>query len=116
MKADDIVLLGVKHSVLAFEKTSGKRLWASKLASGMGEGFVSLIADDKRVYAHAGGKLYCLDLFSGRELWHDELAGYGYGIGSLAVAGSQFSSGAPAYAAKQQEDASSAAASSVAVT
>ncbi len=112
MKVDEIVLLGVKHSVMAFQRSTGERLWSSKLASGLGDGFVSVIADDKRVYAHSGGKLYCLDLFSGRELWHDELSGYGYGIASLAMPGSQLSGGAAAYAAKQQADASSAAAAS----
>jgi outer membrane protein assembly factor BamB len=113
MKPDDIVLLGVKHSVLAFQKMTGERLWSANLASGLGNGFVSLIADDKKVYAHSGGKLFCLDLFSGRELWHDGLSGYGYGIASLAVPGIHPSSTPPAYAAKQQADASSAAATTV---
>ena len=112
MKAEDIVLIGVKQSVIAFHKTSGKRLWAADLGSGLGGGFVSVIADEARVYAHARGELCCLDLFSGRELWRDRLAGSGYGLASLALSGQPFVTPAPAYERKRQQDASAASASS----
>jgi|SRR5665213_180656 len=104
MNSHDIVLLGVKFSVLAFNKTTGERLWSADLGSGLSEGFVTLLADDKQVYAHSRGKLFCLDLFSGKELWSDTLSGYGYGLASLAAPGIQPSSSPSGYAAKQQSD------------
>ena len=112
MKPNEIVLIGVKNAVLAFQKTTGEKLWKAGLASGLGDGFVSVIGDDKMVYAHSGGKLYCLDLFSGRELWHDGLSGLGYGIASIALPGAQLSTQQPPYGAKQQADASSSASAS----
>ena len=110
VKAEDIVLIGVKQSVIAFLKTSGKRLWVADLGSGLGGGFVSLIADEARVYAHTKGELCCLDLFSGKELWRDGLVGSGYGLASLALPGQPFISLAPAIAMRRQQDAAAASA------
>ena len=101
-------MIGVKRSVIAYRKESGQRLWATTLGSGVGETFVSLLADDKRVYVHTQGELHCLDLFSGRELWKDDLAGYGYGIASMALPGSQFATTAAAFEKIRQEKAAAA--------
>ena len=110
MQPDDILLLAVKHAVLAFAKTTGARLWVAKLpSSGMGDDFVSLLADDARVYAHTGGRVYCLDLFSGRILWQDGLTGYGYTTASLALPGGRSSALPTLFAARQKAEAESAA-------
>ena len=102
MKPNDIVILGVKHAVLAFSKATGERLWSANVAAGMSDHFVSVVADESRVFAHAGGKLYCFDLFSGAELWNDGLSGYGYGVGSLAFPGVNQSGNTSAQAVKRQ--------------
>jgi len=103
MQPDDILLLAVKHAVLAFAKTTGARLWVAKLpASGMGDDFVSLLADEARVYAHTSGRVYCLDLFSGRILWQDGLAGYGYTTASLALPGGRSSTLPTLFASRQK--------------
>jgi hypothetical protein len=49
--------------------------------------FVTVTCDGERVFAHAGGKLFGLDLASGRLLWSNELTGYGYGLASICVPG-----------------------------
>jgi outer membrane protein assembly factor BamB len=108
MKAEDIVLIGVKRSVIAYRKDSGERLWTANLASGLGESFVSLIADETRVYAHTRGELRCLDLFTGEELWRDSLAGYGHGVASVAVPGGQCAPTAAAFEKLRQEKAAAA--------
>lgn len=110
MKAEDIVLIGVKRSVIAYRKDSGERLWTANLASGLGESFVSLIADETRVYAHTRGELHCLDLFSGKELWCDSLAGSGYGVASLAIPGGQCTPTAAAFEKRRQEKVAAATA------
>jgi len=83
MNSDNILLLGLKHSVTAFSKTDGRRLWKTELAGGMNNNFVTLLSDGKFAFAHSGGSLYCLDLASGKILWSDGLSGYGYGMASL---------------------------------
>ncbi|MBI5768603.1 MAG: PQQ-binding-like beta-propeller repeat protein [Verrucomicrobia bacterium] len=82
MDPQNIVLLGVKGTVLAFQKDTGKQLWATHLKS---NGFVTTIADDLLVYAHTGGELFCLDLQTGTGLWQNNLPGLGYDVASLAL-------------------------------
>lgn len=112
MRAEDIVLIGVKQSVIALYRSSGQRLWVADLGSGMGAGFVSLVADEARVYAHSRGYLFCLDLFTGRELWRDGLAKMGYGMASLALPGQQTFSTSAAFEMKRQQDVAAASAAS----
>ena len=107
----EVVLLGVKRTVIAFERKTGRRVWSRELASGMSGDFVTVIADDTRVYAHTHGKIYCLDLATGTVLWEDQLPGLGYGIASLALPGSG-SAPTPALAARVALDDSSGAATS----
>jgi len=86
MKPDSILLLAIKCSVLACERETGRRLWQTALKEGWtSSDFVSLVADDLRVYATTKGELFCLDLFTGRVLWQDGLKGMGYGVVSLAL-------------------------------
>lgn len=99
---DQVVLLAVKHTVIAFDKQTGARRWTRDLGGGMSADFVTLLADATRVYAHARGRFYCLDLATGAVLWQDELPGLGYGIGSIAVPGLP-ASAAPAAQLKQEE-------------
>ena len=84
MEPDNILLIGVKGAVLAFRRDNGAHLWATKLKS---NAFVTVASDEDRVYAHTAGELFCLDLISGLQLWHDGLKGYGYDLASLALPG-----------------------------
>ncbi len=87
MDPKNIVLLGVKSAVIAFDKESGRQLWTARLNGAFGSNFVTVAADDARVYAHHGGVFHCLDLKTGKSLWSDELAGMGYGLASIALPG-----------------------------
>src|ERR1035437_7924381 len=88
MKAENIVLLGVKHSVIAFRRDTGVRIWSKDLGSGLTADFVTLISDEKRVFAHSGSEIFCLNLFTGTQLWHDKLTGLGHGLASIGLPGS----------------------------
>ena len=111
MKAENIVLLGVKGTVLAFCRDTGDRLWSQDVDAGFaaGSGFVTLMADETRVFAHSCGELFCLDLFTGELLWHDKLAGLGYGLATIALPGS-LASNVSEMAQIQHQHASGAAA------
>jgi outer membrane protein assembly factor BamB len=104
------VILGVNRSVIAFDPETGRRLWERSLGSGWTNDFVSVSADLNRVYAHTNGRMFCLDLQTGAVLWTDELKGYGFGIGSIALPGSAPSPAPEMVARERQDDANSASA------
>ena len=79
---NDIMYLGVRGSVVAFEKLSGKEIWRRHLK---GAAFVTLAIDEKEIFAHTGGHLFCVDKETGRELWSNGLKGLGYGLGMIAI-------------------------------
>jgi outer membrane protein assembly factor BamB len=85
MSTKDILLLGLKGRVTAVSKSNGRQLWSTRLEGGMGNGFVTLLCEDSRVFAYANGHLHCLDLASGTMLWRNDLPGLGYGIGALCL-------------------------------
>jgi outer membrane protein assembly factor BamB len=87
MKLQEIILIGVKHGVSAVSKADGHALWTTKLPGGLGSDFVTVACDNERVFAHSSGQLFCLDLWSGRLLWTNELRGYGYGLATICVPG-----------------------------
>jgi outer membrane protein assembly factor BamB len=87
MEPQEIILIGIKHSVSAVSKADGHALWTTKLPGGLGGDFVTVASDGERVFAHSSGQLFCLDLWSGRLLWTNELRGYGYGLASICVPG-----------------------------
>jgi outer membrane protein assembly factor BamB len=86
MNPKNILLVGVKGAALAFRRDTGEHLWATELKSSSND-FVTVIGDDTRAYAHTGGELFCLDLLTGNQLWHDKLKGFGYGLATLAFPG-----------------------------
>jgi len=111
MNPKHILLVGLKGSVLAFHRETGERLWVTPLKSSSSD-FVVLASDDSRIYAHTGGELFCLDLKTGQKLWQDGLKGLGYGIASLAFAGTATPSPAAIEALRQQAAAASVTAAS----
>lgn len=90
MNMSEVVIVGIKGSVLAVRKGDGSIAWQTELKSGLllgGSGFVVVLVDGRRVYAHAHGELFCLDAYSGQILWKNELKGRGYGLATLAIEG-----------------------------
>lgn len=83
MAETNLVFLGIKGSVLALDKTTGRRVWEKKLK---GYSFVSLLIENDRVFAGAQGEIFCLDAVTGETLWTDGLRGYGLDVMSIATA------------------------------
>jgi outer membrane protein assembly factor BamB len=102
--ANRVVILAVKRTVVAFDKHTGAQLWSQNLKAGIGGGdFVTVVADEERVYAHTGGEMFCLDLATGSILWKDGLSGLSYGIASIALPRGAACE-IPAMAARIQQD------------
>lgn len=112
MKAHDILVIGLKHRVAAISRIDGRELWSTELSGGMGQGFVTLLSDGAQVFAYASGHLHCLDLATGRIIWTNEMPGYGYGLGSLALPNGQSAPNIPSVQAIMDADSAAASAAS----
>ena len=112
MKISDLVFVGIRGSVVAFEKKSGRRVWEKKLK---GSAFVTLMVEGSQVLAGTQGEFFCLDAYTGQMVWHDGLKGYGYGLLSIATVNgsSNISASAAEFCRRQEADSSAAATSSV---
>jgi outer membrane protein assembly factor BamB len=83
------LLIGSNGYVAAIDVTTGSELWRTKLQTGVftatAHSDVSVLVQDKFVFAGSRGHLFCLDVESGSILWHNELQGMGYNDVSLAM-------------------------------
>jgi outer membrane protein assembly factor BamB len=82
MSTHDIIFIGIKHSVVALERATGREVWRTKLPSA--GGFVTVLCDGRNIFAGSSGKMYGLDL-NGNLLWKNELSGLGYGLICLGL-------------------------------
>jgi outer membrane protein assembly factor BamB len=83
------LIIGTNGYVVAFERTSGRELWRTKLQSGVftstGGNDVAVLTADTFVFAGAAGHLFCLSLTDGQIVWHNELPGLGHNDVALAI-------------------------------
>ena len=79
----DTIYLGVKGSIVAIDRASGKEFWRTKLKGG---DFVVAILDGDRVLAHTKGELFAVDAKTGELLWNNPLTGLGYGYATVTSA------------------------------
>ena len=63
------VYVGVKGSVVAYDKSTGEELWRTHLK---GANFVSICVDDDVIIAHTGGHLFGLNKIDGNQIWDYE--------------------------------------------
>ena len=105
---DNLVIIGMKGSVLALDDATGQEVWHTHLK---GSYFTNVSHQGDRVFAGTRGEMFCLDARSGRVLWHNPLKGMGFGIITIGDA-----TQAPPGAQQQEDEASSHAAASAAHT
>lgn len=82
MKISDLIFTGFNRRVAAVDRSTGQLVWQWK-APGM-SGYITLLLDGDRLIVSAQGCLYALDPLTGRQLWANDLPGFGYGVASLA--------------------------------
>jgi outer membrane protein assembly factor BamB len=73
----DLLVIGVGGHAVAIDPETGTELWRTRLKS---SSFVTVFPAGPRVFAGAGGELFCLETASGNILWHNKLTGLGLGI------------------------------------
>ena len=84
MPQSQIIFLGVKGSVIALNRATGRRLWATSL---VGADSVNVALDGDHLYATTRGEIFCLDPKTGDPRWHNPLKGFGYGLVTIAGEG-----------------------------
>jgi outer membrane protein assembly factor BamB len=82
MKTSELVLIGIRGSVVALNRATGEEVWSRRLK---GMCLVNVMLEDDRVFAICYGETYCLDALTGELLWHNRLKGYGIGLATLAT-------------------------------
>ncbi len=83
MTIDDLLFVGFNRRIAALDKETGELVWQWK--SPHGNGFVTLLVENERVYTSVDGYTYCLDAATGAQLWYNELSGFGTGVACLAT-------------------------------
>jgi outer membrane protein assembly factor BamB len=112
MKLSEMIFTGIKGSVVALDRATGKQVWVARLKS---YDFVSVMVDEGRIYAACSGEVFCLDPVTGAILWHNALKGYGTGLVSMATATGE-SMESTLLAQKRRRDQQTAAAAATAAS
>ena len=107
MKTSELVFIGIRGSVVALERATGKQVWAARLKS---YDFVNVLFQDDIILATTYGEVFCLDPLNGALLWHNRLKGYGVDLATIAT-DQAASSGNPAVLAEKRRRAQAASSS-----
>ncbi len=110
MKTSDFIYVGIKGSVVALDRTTGRQVWATHLK---GSYFVNVVLQNGALLAACCGEIFCLDPSTGAGLWHNPLKGFGTDLATIATGARH---GDVGVLAEQQRQEQQAAASSAVVT
>lgn len=100
---EDLLFVSFNSRVFALNRDTGNLLWNWKSSKGRSN-YVSILVDDEQLFVSIDGYTYCLDPYTGREIWFNPLKGFGYGIPTLATAEFHTNSSAAAeLAAREQQ-------------
>lgn len=78
----NLLVAGVKGTVLAINRTTGEEVWRTPLK---GSDFVNLVIDNENIYASTKGEIFCLNAATGELRWHNKLSGLGFGLVTIAT-------------------------------
>jgi len=110
MRISDLVFIGIKGSVIALNRATGERVWATHLK---GSDFVNVVRQDGAILASCAGEIFCLEPLAGTALWHNPLKGFGTGLATLASERDAGSGNAPVLAEKRRRDEEAATAAAM---
>lgn len=81
MRISDLVFTGFNKRVAAVHRDTGQLVWQWTAPQ---SGYVTLLLDGDRLIVSVNGYLHALDALTGRQLWSNDLPGFGCGVASLA--------------------------------
>jgi outer membrane protein assembly factor BamB len=111
MKTSELVFIGIKGSVVALNRATGRQVWATHL---MGRDFVNVVVQGETVLASTYGEIFCLDPLTGQAQWHNPLKGFGRNLATIATDLNPGSGTVSVLAEKRRRDAQAAAAAAAA--
>jgi outer membrane protein assembly factor BamB len=79
-----MLFAGIRGSVVAMDRESGKEIWSTHLN---GRDFVNVVLSGKDLFASTKGEIYRLEPATGNIRWHNVLKGYGRGLTTMAATG-----------------------------
>ncbi|MCR9243903.1 MAG: PQQ-binding-like beta-propeller repeat protein [bacterium] len=77
----DLIFVGFNRRAAALNRDTGDIVWEWK--SPKGSGAVAMMLDGERVIAAVNGYTFCLDALTGRQVWMNEMKGFGMGVTCL---------------------------------
>ncbi len=77
----DLIFTGFNKRVAALHRDTGSIVWQWKAPSG--SSYTTLLLDGDRLIVSVHGYTYALDACTGRQLWANDLPGFGFGVASL---------------------------------
>lgn len=101
MRTADLVYIGIRGTVVALERATGKQVWATRLK---GWDFVNVLLDGAEVLASCNGEVFCLDALTGESRWHNPLKGFGTGLSSIVTESSRTAPNSVMIAEKRWRD------------
>ena len=88
LTTSDLFYVSSGSTVLAFERSSGREVWWTKLGSFWSTDVTMALADDEAVYALYGLHIYRLNALNGEVLWEKKVRKTGYYLKLLLLPGS----------------------------
>jgi outer membrane protein assembly factor BamB len=84
MSIERMVFVGLNGRVASLERETGTLLWEWRCPKPR-SGYVTMLVEQDRLFVTVNGYTYCLDAFTGEQLWYNPLKGYGTGVASIAT-------------------------------
>lgn len=103
------VFVGTHGHVIALNKTTGRKVWATSLPR-TGYDMVSILFEDGRLFSASGGRVFALDPATGDIVWKNELKGMGSGLVYLSTVNSNSTEALMSVLARSQQKTKQAAA------
>lgn len=113
MKTSDLIFIGIRGSVVALNRATGRQVWATHLK---GSDFVSILVEPDLILASCYGEIFCLEPHTGNALWHNPLKGFGRGLATIATIRNPEDRNTPASAEKRRRDQEAASSAAVVST
>lgn len=85
MAIEELLFIGLNSRVAALDRGSGTIVWEWRCPKPKSNGVVTLLLDQDLLIASVNGYTYGLDPLSGRQLWFNELKGFGTGVAAMAT-------------------------------
>jgi outer membrane protein assembly factor BamB len=84
MSLADYVYVGFAKNVVALDRATGSLKWQWKIPKG--RAYPALLVDGEQLFVSAMGYTYCLNAYTGRLVWENNLPGLGTGVACIATA------------------------------